>query len=48
MQEDLLTIKHHMAGFMSHEARQDEEIAIIRSRLERIESRLSLVDEDRH
>ena len=44
MREELTGIRHHMSGFLSHEALQDEEIAVLKQRLERVETRLNIFE----
>ena len=41
---DLRGVKQHMAAFLTSEFNQDASIASIKSRLDRIERRLDLVD----
>ena len=48
MQEDMHGMKMHIAALVSAEARQDGELAHMRSRLERIETRLDIVDHEPH
>ena len=42
MRAEMLSIKQHMAAFMSHELTQDSDVASIKLRLDRIERRLDL------
>ena len=44
MAADLRTVKGHMASFMQSETRQDETLASMEQRLDRVERRLDLVD----
>lgn len=44
IRNDMSSLKSHMAGFMTHENVQDEEIAMLKARLSRVEARLSLSD----
>lgn len=44
MQEDMRGIKQHIAALVSAEGRQDGDLASVRERLDRIETRLGLVD----
>ena len=41
---DLRGVKQHMAAFLTSEVNQDADIASLKSRLERIERRLDLID----
>ncbi len=42
VKEELVGIRQHMGGFLTHEGVQDEEIATLRARVERLESRLNI------
>ena len=44
LKTDMRGIKSHMAGFMQSEVAQDNAIASLQSRLDRIERRLDLAD----
>ena len=44
LKTDMRGIKSHMAGFMQSEVAQDNAIASMQSRLDRIERRLDLAD----
>ena len=41
---DLRGVKQHVAAFLTSEVSQDADLASIKSRLERIERRLDLID----
>lgn len=44
LKEEMIGIRQHLAGFLTHDSVQDEEIAILKARLERIETRLNIAD----
>ena len=44
IREDVRSVKQHMAGFMTHENIQDDDIIHIKDRLNRIERRLDIID----
>lgn len=44
VEADVRSLKSHMGDFLHSEARQDGELAEIRARIERIETRLELRD----
>jgi hypothetical protein len=44
IKDEMVGLRQHMGGFLTHESVQDEEIASLRLRLERIESRLNIVE----
>lgn len=43
--DKITTIGHHMSGFMTHLSCHDDEMAEVKSRIERIEKRLGLIDD---
>lgn len=45
MKEDLNSIKLHVSALVGAEARQDGELSMMKQRLDRIETRLNLVDQ---
>lgn len=44
MREDMRGMKRHLSALVDAEARHDGEMAAVRERLDRIETRLGLVD----
>jgi hypothetical protein len=44
IKEEMIGLRQHMGGFLTHESVQDEEIVTIKSRIERIEARLNIAD----
>jgi hypothetical protein len=41
---EMIPLRQHMAGLLSHEVSQDTDVASIKLRVDRIERRLDLVD----
>lgn len=44
LKEEMVGMRHHMGGFLTHESVQDEEIATLKARIERLEDRMNISD----